>query len=189
MEETRTIFLVGKPGSGKGDQGKLLSEATGWKIVTPGEQFRAMATEDTPVGKKVREEMNAGLLLPYWLAEYLFLKNVFALKGNENIIFDGFGRKATEAEFIIEALAWLGRSFTVIHLKVSDEEIRHRIALRKEVEGRVDDNAVDERLKEYREHTEPAIEKFRESGNLIEIDGERAREPIAEDIRTALNIA
>lgn len=188
MEETRTIFFVGKPGSGKGDQAKLLAKATGWKVITPGEQFRAMAAEDTPVGVKVEEEMSAGLLLPYWLAEYLFLKNIFSLKGDESIILDGFGRKVPEAEFIIESLAWLGRPFTVVHLKVSDEEIKHRIALRKEIEARADDNAVDERLKEYRLHTDLAIEKFRESGNLIEIDGERAREPIAEDIRKVLGL-
>jgi len=186
--DTRTIFLVGKPGSGKGDQGKLLSKATGWKIVTPGEQFRSMAIEDTPIGRKVKKEMNAGLLLPYWLAEYLFLKNIFSLKSDESIILDGFGRKAPEAEFMIESLAWLGRSFSVVHLKVSDEEIKHRLSLRKEIEARVDDDVVGERLKEYREHTDPAIEVFRKAGVLIEIDGEREREPIAADILTALNL-
>ena len=186
--DTRTIFLVGKPGSGKGDQGKLLAKTTGWNIITPGEQFRTMATEDTPVGRKVRKEMNAGLLLPYWLAEYLFLKNIFSLKSDESIILDGFGRKAPEAEFMIESLAWLERPFSVVHLKVSDEEIKHRLSLRKEIEARADDNAVDERLKEYREYTDPAIEVFRKAGVLIEIDGERAREPIAEDIRTALGL-
>lgn len=187
--DTRTIFFIGKPGSGKGDQAKLLSKTTGWKVVTPGEQFRTMATEDTPVGKKVKEEMSAGLLLPYWLAEYLFLKNIFLLKEDENIILDGFGRKVPETGIMIEALAWLGRPFTAVHLKVSDEEIRHRLSLRKEIEGRADDNVVDERLKEYRLHTEPSMEKFREAGNLIEINGEQSREAIAGDIRAALKIS
>ncbi|MDD3531480.1 MAG: nucleoside monophosphate kinase [Candidatus Pacebacteria bacterium] len=186
--EPRTIFLVGKPGSGKGDQGKLLAQTTGWKVITPGEQFRALSSENTPVGQKVKAVNDAGILQPYWLAEYLFLKNLFSLGADESVIFDGFARKVSEAEFIQEALAWIGRPFSVIHLIVSDEELRHRIALRKDIEGRADDNAIDERLREYREHTEPAIEKFRVSGNLIEIDGERAREPIAEDIRKALGV-
>lgn len=186
--EPRTIFFIGKPGSGKGDQAKLLSKATGWKIVTPGEQFRSMSAEETPVGRKVKEEMNAGLLLPFWLAEYLFLKNIFSLKDDESIILDGFGRKVPEVEFIIESLAWLGRSFTMVHLAVSDEEVRHRLTLRKDVEGRADDSAVEERLKEYHEYTDPAIEKFRGTGNLIEVNGERTREQIAEEIRAALDI-
>lgn len=184
-----TIFFIGKPGCGKGDQAKLLSEKTGWKVITPGEQFRAMSAENTPVGQKVKQGNDAGLLQPHWLAEYLFLKNLFSLAGDENIIFDGFARKMPEAELIMESLAWLARPFVVLHLKVSDEEIKHRIALRKEIEGRADDNVVDERLKEYRENTEPVIEMFLSKGMLIEIDGERAREPIAEDIRKVLGLA
>jgi len=186
--ETRTIFFIGKPGCGKGDQTKLLSVKTGWKILSSGDGFRMIADEDTPVGRKVKSEINAGLLAPHWFATYLFLKNLFSLSENESIIFDGFSRKLPEAELAVESLTWLDRVFSVIHLKVSDEEIKHRLALRKDIEGRVDDNAVDERLKEYREYTEPVIEMFRSKGMLIEIDGERTRDVIAEDINLALGI-
>jgi len=186
--ETKTIFFIGKPGCGKGDQARMLSETTGWKVITPGEQFRAMSAEDTPVGQKVKQGNDAGLLQPHWLAEYLFLKNLFLLAGDESVIFDGFARKIPEAELIVESLAWLNRPFVALHLKVSNEEIIHRLALRKGIEGRADDSVVEERLKEYREHTESVIEFFREKGMLIEIDGERAREPIAEDIRNVLGI-
>ena len=71
---------------------------------------------------------------------------------------------------------------------MSDDEIKHRLTLRKDVQGRVDDSVVDERLREYRKNTEPVVEMFRKTGVLIEIDGERAREPIAEDILEALGI-
>lgn len=184
--DTRTVFLIGKPGSGKGDQAKLLAQATGWKVITPGEQFRSMSAENTPVGKKVKSVNDVGLLQPHWLAEYLFLKNLFGLSVDEGVIFDGFGRKVPEAELMVEALTWIGRPFSAINLEVSDEEIKHRIALRKEKEGRADDDVVDARLVEYREYTEPAIEVFRKAGVLTDIDGERSREPIAEDIKKAL---
>jgi len=186
--EPHTIFFIGKPGCGKGDQTKLLSKKAGWKILSSGDGFRAIATEDTPVGRKMKSEMNAGLLAPHWFAAYLFLKNLFSLTENESVIFDGFSRKLPEAELAVEALAWLKRPFLVIHLKVSDGEIKHRLELRKGIEGRADDNAVGERLKEYREYTEPVIEMFRAKGVLIEIDGERAREPIAEDILKVLDL-
>ena len=97
--------------------------------------------------------MNAGLLMPYWFATYLFLKELFALPEDTSAIFEGFNRKMSEAELNTEALAWLKRPFLVVHLKVSDEEIIHRIELRKRSEGRADDSAVDERLKEYRTYT------------------------------------
>lgn len=186
--QTRTIFFIGKPGCGKGDQTKLLAKVTGWKLISSGDQFRAIMKEDSVVGRKVKEENDAGILQPHWFAMYLFLKSIFSLGADENIIFDGFSRKVPEAELALDALAWLGRPFVAIHLKVSDEEIIHRLTLRKDIEGRADDNAIERRLKEYREYTEPAIELFRSKGVLIEIDGERAREPIAADIRTALNI-
>lgn len=186
--ETRTIFFMGKPGCGKGTQARLLSEKTGWRVIAAGDQFRSLAAEETPVGRKVKSEIDAGILAPHWFAMYLYLKSLFSI-GEESIIFDGFSRKVPEAELIIDSLRWLDRPFSLLHLRVSDDEIRHRLALRKEVGGRVDDSAVDKRLKEYAEYTEPAIEKFRESGNLIEINSEQTREAVALDILAALGIS
>ena len=186
--EPHTIFFIGKPGSGKGDQARLLSEKTGWKVLSSGNQFRLLSAEDTPAGRKTKSEMSAGLLSPHWFAMYLFLKSLFSLSEDESVIFDGFCRKVPEAELVIDALRWIERPFSLLHLRVSDEEIKHRLALRKGIEGRADDNAVDERLKEYRTFTEPAIEKIREAGNLIEINGEGTREAIAENILKALSL-
>jgi len=186
--DTRTIFFIGKPGCGKGDQAKLLSKKTGWPIKSTGEEFRAILNEQTPLGRKVKQVNDTGLLQPHWLASYLFLKQLFALAEDDGIIFDGVARKVPEAELVIDALQWLNRPFSVVHLRVSDEEIKHRIALRKEIEGRADDNVVDERLKEFGIFTEPVIEMFRTAGMLIEIDGERTREEIAEDICKVLSI-
>jgi adenylate kinase len=187
--ETRTILFIGKPGCGKGDQTKILSEKTGWKILSSGDNFRAIATENTPVGRKIKAEMDAGLLAPDWFAIYLFLKTLFSLTEEENIILDGFGRRAPEAEFVIKSLEWIGRPLSVIHLDVSDEEIKKRIALRKEIEGRTDDSVIDERLKEYYEYTEPSLKLFRAAGMVIEINGEQTREAIALDVQKALGLA
>lgn len=186
--ETRTIFFIGKPGCGKGTQAKLLAQLTGWKVITAGDQFRAMSAEDTPVGRKMKADNDAGLLQPHWLAMYLFLKSLFSIERDESAIFDGFNRKVPEAELVIDALRWIGRPFSLLHLRISDDEVRYRLALRKEVESRADDHAVDERLKEYHAHTEPAIEKFREAGTLIEINGDQTPEMIAGDIRKALGL-
>jgi adenylate kinase len=190
MQDTtaKILFFVGKPGCGKGDQAKLLSEKTGWKVLTSGDELRAMTALDTPVWRKVKSEMDAGLLLPHWFASYFFLKEFFSLPDNPNVIFDGFDRSIPEAEVIMESLTWLGRPFSVLYLKVSDEEIQKRIALRKGIEGRADDNVVDDRLKEYHTLTEPVIEMLREKGKLIEINGEQTREAVAKDINAALGI-
>ncbi len=189
MNKARTIFFVGKPGCGKGTQAKLLAEKTGWTIISAGEKFRDLATKNTPVGRKVKTENDAGLLQPYWLATYLYLKELFALPDNSPIIFDGFNRKVLEAELVLESLKWLGRSFSIVYIDVSDEEVRHRLNERKKVSGRADDFAPEERLKEYYEHTEKAIEIFRDAEVLIEVNGEQSFENISKEINTALSLS
>lgn len=186
--KTHTIFFIGKPGCGKGTQAKLLSEKTGWKATSSGDTLREMATLNTPVGRKLKEEMAAGLLMPSWVSTYLFLREVFSLPNEVSIILDGFNRKMHEALFNKEALAWLERPFSVVYLRVSDKEVRRRLALRKEIEDRADDHSIGERLKEYYAHTEPVIEMFRKGGVLIELDGEQTTEEIAAGINAALGI-
>lgn len=184
--ETKTVFFIGKPGCGKGTQAKLLSEKTGWQVISSGSQFRAIGAEDTPVGRKVRLEVDAGLLSPHWFAMYLYLKALFNLPEGSGVIFDGFNRKVPEAELVIDSLKWLERPFVIFNIIVSDDVVRHRLELRKQTSGRADDSAVDERMKEYEQFTKPAIEIFRSSGTLIEINGEQGLEAIAEDIYNAL---
>ncbi|MEK7114102.1 MAG: nucleoside monophosphate kinase [Patescibacteria group bacterium] len=186
--ETKTIFFIGKPGCGKGMQAKMLSKVTVWRVVSSGQQFRAMAEEDTPVGHKVKAENDAGMLQPYWLATYLFLKTLFLVRADEGVIFDGSGRKVQEAELIIDSLKWLGRPCIVLNIQISDKSVRRRLALRKNIESRTDDFAIEERLNEYHKHTEPVIELFRRENVLIEIDGEPTPEKIAVDIKKKLNL-
>jgi len=186
--DAQTIFFIGKPGCGKGTQAKLLTEKTGWPVFASGKLFREISEEDTPVGHKVKTENDAGMLQPHWFAMYLYLRALFSIGDNSSAIFDGFNRKVPEAELVLDSLKWLGRPFSIFNIQVSDKMVRERLAKRKETEGRVDDTAVDERLKEYREYTEPAIEVFRKDGVLIDVDGEQAPEKIAEDIRTALGL-
>ena len=188
VNETRTIFFLGKPGCGKGTQATMLAEATNWPMFSAGKLFRELEQERTPVARKLKRENEAGFLSPHWFAMYLYLKCLFSIPDDTSAIFDGFNRKIQEAELIISSLQWLGRSFSIVHIAISDEEAHRRIEGRKHVEGRMDDHAVEERLKEYREYTKPAIELFHNAGVLIEIDGEREREAIAADIRSALNL-
>ncbi len=185
-EGAHTVFFIGKPGCGKGTQAKLLSQATGWAVISAGQQFRGIAALNTRVGRKIKSEMEAGLLAPHWFAMYLFQKALFALPDGTSVIFDGFNRKLPEAELILESLSWLARPFLIFDIRISDEEVHRRLAGRKETEGRQDDAVVGERLKEYYAHTEAAVETFRRAGVLVDIQGEQLPEQVAKDIRAAL---
>lgn len=189
METPRTIFFVGKPGSGKGTQAQLLSAHTGWPIFGSGKEFRKIAAEDTAVAHKVKSEIDAGLLSPPWFAMYLYQKALFSIPEGQSAIFDGFNRKIPEAELIVSSLKWLDRPFSVVNITISDEEVVKRISLRKLESDRVDDHFVPERLNEYNKFTKDAIEVFRNEGVLIEVNGEQSREAIAADVLKALNIS
>lgn len=185
----QTVFFIGKPGCGKGTQAKLLSERTGWQVLGSGKQFRKIAEQSTPVGRKTKHDIDRGLLMPHWFAMYLYLDGLFSIPENESVIFDGFNRKEAEADLVISSLQWLERPFTVIEIAVSDEEIRRRLMRRKSIENRADDNTVETRLEEYEMYTTKALTMFREQGVLVTVDGERSPEEIAENVAHVLNLA
>ncbi len=176
------VLFLGKPGSGKGTQASLLSEKTGWRIISSGGMFREMALEDSVVGRKTKDVIDQGLLMPPWFAIYLFQRAVFTAEEGHGLIFEGSGRKVSEAEMIVEVMKWLGREFRVVHIKVSDEDIIARLNKRREIEGRADDNVIEKRLEEYRIYTEASIEVFRSAGVLIELDGSPAPDVIHQEI-------
>ncbi len=180
------VLLIGKPGSGKGTQAKFLSERTGWPVISSGDVFRKIMQEESALGRKTKEVVESGLLMPPWFASYLFEQAVFGIPENEGVIFDGFGRKVVEAEQVLEVLTWLGRPFRVVHIEVSDEDVIERLRLRREVSGRADDHAIEKRLEEYRLHTDPSLEVFRKAGVLTDVNGAPAPEDIAQAIAAAV---
>ena len=186
--EKPIVFFIGKPGCGKGTQAELLSELTGWPVsVTSGGLREIVATGGT-AGHKLQETMDAGLLTPYWVASYVYLKTLFTIPEDGTVIFDGTIRTVPETEIVIESLKWLERPFHIFYLHVPDEEVHKRINLRKEKEGRTDDHVVGKRLEVYYAETEGAINLLRETGMLTDIDGHRPIEVIAEDVRRILKI-
>jgi len=177
-----TFIFTGRPGAGKGTQAKILAEKINAKFISAGAELRSFATQDTPVAKKVKEEIDQGILLPHWVPIYLFHSIVFALKGDEPIVLDGFARKPLEARTITKTFEWIGRPFTVINLTIPDEVVRERIDARKQTEQRGDDESVERRLTEYEEHTAEAIKYFCENTTVLDIDGTQTIEEIAEEI-------
>ncbi len=188
--QPKTVFFIGKPGCGKGTQAKLLAERTGWTVLASGVQFRKIAEEDTVAGRKIKEEMEQGLLAPHWFAMYLYQKALFSVGEDTSVIFDGFNRKVPEAELIIDSLKWLGRPFVVLNIAISDDTVRERLQGRGQVSGRADDrqNAVEERIEEFELFTTKALDIFRGLGVLKEIDGEATPEEVAASVAKALEL-
>lgn len=179
---------MGKPGSGKGTQAKLLSQKMGWPTMSSGDAFRAIAKEESALGHRVKEEMDKGFLMPDWFAKYVFQKSIFALPETASAIYDGLGRKLPEAQAMLDVLTWLGRKLEVIHITVADESILNRLEKRRDIEGRADDANVAKRLEEFHLHTDPSIDFFRTQGVVIDIDGEPDIESIQKEILAKLGL-
>jgi adenylate kinase len=187
-----TVLLLGRPGSGKGTQTKLLAAARSWKSLSSGDTIKALRDGTDALALRVRACYDAGQLLPDWLPMYIFEDTLIKLSEGEGIICEGFGRTRAQAELIENILTWLGRGFVVINLEVSEEEAMRRMIERSKTEDRPDSNGeakIRDRFTEFRKNTEPALEYFKSIDKLITINGEQDLEKVAEDIKKALENA
>lgn len=186
--EKPIIFFIGKPGSGKGTQADLLSRVTGWRVVGTSSGMKEIVNSGTSAGLKLKEVMDNGILTPYWIASYVYLKTLFNIPDDDTVIFDGTSRTVPEAKIVADSLRWIQRPFYIFNLTVPDEEVHTRINLRRETQKRADDLVVHKRLEEYYSSTEGAIDYLRQEGILTDIDGHRPPEVISEEVRSILKI-
>lgn len=120
------IILFGLAGSGKGTQGKALSEIFGWRTISVGEAIRQTGEYD--------EIINHGNLIPDDDVIKIMDKQIAKIESEGfDIILDGYPRNAYQAEYIVQTMA--DKIDGAIILEVPKEELYNRLALR----GRADD--------------------------------------------------
>jgi len=182
--------MVGRPGSGKGTQGKLLADAIGAKLFSSGGEFRAWAENGSYVGQRLKGAMEAGELLPNWLASYLYEKAVFSLEPQDKIVFEGACRTGPEAVLFDEISKWLPRPYLAVYLNISEEEAWRRLIERSKGSGRADDKeeVIRRRFEEYKLKNEAVVEHFRSVGTLLEVFGERPIDEVHKDILKGLGL-
>lgn len=190
MDTVHTFLMIGGPGSGKGTQGKLLAQKLGAQLYATGALCREYAAQPTYFGKRTKEVIESGGLMPEWFSMYLFEDELVKLEPEQVVVFDGSGRKVLEAKKFDEVLRWLERPYKVLYIQVSEPVLRERLSARGAAEGRADDvaAAVGERFAQFAEHTLPSVEFFRSVGTLVEVNGEQPIEAVHADILKALNL-
>ncbi len=191
MEDIRTFITMGRLGSGKGTQAKLLAEKIGARVYSSGKEFRDLAASEQFVGRRLKKALDSGELMPTWLASYLHEKTLFTLEPEDKIIFEGACRIEPEAHLFNEVTEWLGRPYKVIYLEIDEEEMVKRLRKRYEIEGRADDadEAITIRIQEFNTKTIPAANFFRSQGKLITVNGQQTVEKVHEDILKALSLS
>lgn len=182
MNAAKKLFLfVGRTASGKETQSKLLAEKINAPVFMTGERFREIIRSGSPLGMRIKDDYDKGLLFPSWVADYMFQDFVFNLPYESAAVFEGSGRDIEQADMIEKVCAWLGRPYVVFNLEVSPETVIARSLARSR--DKTDDREVIEtRLKEYERLTAPAIARFRERGVLVDIDGEMPLEKVHEAV-------
>ena len=190
MSDINTILLTGRPGSGKGTQAKRLAEKQGFVHFSTGDRFRVLREGEGPVSARVKHVYDAGRLMPDWFANYLFEAEMLTLPSERGVIFDGYPRTLEQAEIFDDVMSWLERSYVVLDLEVSDEEVIERMVKRAEAEHRPDSATREQamaRLSTYEDCTAPILDFFRDKGVLVSIDGTLEPDEVEAEIANALS--
>ncbi len=183
----KIIFLIGRPGCGKGTQLDFLIKKTGFSYIKTGQELRKKSEEDDFLGNKIKETLLKGKLMPTPVVFLIWMPLLidFHKKEVKGILFDGNHRKIYEAKMLEEVFnmfEW--NEIKVCHIKISEEESYKRLAKR----GRSDDSEkeIEERLSWFKEQVEPVIEHFEDKGNLVEVDGEQSIDGVRVEIEKKL---
>ena len=206
------IIMLGAPGAGKGTQAKMLAAKYGIPHISTGDIFRANIKEGTELGKKAKEYMDKGALVPDELVVDLVIDRFAQDDAKNGYVLDGFPRTIPQAEALDNALQKNGDSVDfAINVDVPDENIVNRMGGRRacvgcgatyhvkynapKVEGicdvcgkelilRDDDKpeTVLNRLAVYHEQTQPLIDYYTNKGIERDVDGTKDMNDVFSDI-------
>ena len=210
------LIMLGAPGAGKGTQAKKIAEKYQIPHISTGDIFRANIKNGTELGKKAKQYMDQGALVPDELTCDLVMDRIQQDDCKNGFVLDGFPRTIPQAEALDAALGKINEKMDyAIDVDVPDENIVNRMSGRRaclncgatyhlisippKVEGicdrcgseivlREDDKpeTVQKRLKVYHEQTQPLIDYYKNQGILKSVDGTQPMDEVFKAIVTIL---
>lgn len=210
------IIMLGAPGAGKGTQAKRIAKKYNIPHISTGDIFRANIKEGTELGKKAKEYMDKGELVPDDITIGMLLDRIHKSDCKDGFVLDGFPRTIPQAKSLTEALSKLNESIDyAINIDVPDESIITRMSGRRaclscgstyhikysapkkenicdncgsELVIRDDDKpeTVKKRLDVYHKQTQPLIDYYDSEKILASVDGTKDMEEVFLDIIAVL---
>jgi len=175
------IIMFGAPGVGKGTQSKLLSDKLGISHLSTGEKFREEIESGSEYGMMAKSYIDKGELVPDEIT-IEFVKDILSDEQyKKGCIFDGFPRTIEQAGSLKKMLMKMGKDIhKVINLSADDDVIMKRLLKR----GREDDTEeiIKDRLKVYKENTEPLIQYYGNQNLLLDVKSSGNEEEVNETI-------
>jgi adenylate kinase len=207
----RTI-LLGPPGAGKGTQAETIVKEFSIPHISTGDIFRSNIKEGTSLGKKAKEYMDQGLLVPDELTVELVKDRLLNDDCKNGFLLDGFPRTIAQADELEDALKSMNQHLDyVVNIEVDSNLLITRAVGRRvckdcgqtyhmtfnkpskegicdkcggELLQRKDDTeeTVSKRISVYQEQTAPLIEYYSNKGILVNINGEKPIAEVGKDI-------
>ena len=206
------IIMLGAPGAGKGTQAQMICDKYNVPHISTGDLFRSNIKNGTELGKKAKEYMDKGQLVPDELTVQLLLDRVANEDCKDGYVLDGFPRTIPQADVLDKELTKLSDKIDyAIDVEVPDENIVRRMSGRRaclkcgatyhvehippkqegicdrcgsELVQRDDDKpeTVQNRLSVYHEQTQPLITYYDSKNILKTVDGTKDMNDVFEDI-------
>ncbi len=168
------IFLVGRPGAGKGTQGARLAQRLDVQYVSTGDLLRKAIEARTPLGTAIEKVINSGNLLP---AELIISLVESCIEGDSYVL-DGFPRTVAQAVAITSQAS--NSPPIAIEIAIPTNVALDRLTHR----GRSDDDITiaRRRLVVYETETVPMLNYLQSCGLLHRIDGDAPADIVEQTI-------
>jgi adenylate kinase len=184
------LLLLGPPGAGKGTQAKRLTGEYGIPQISTGDMLREAIASGSDLGGKVKPILDAGELVPDELMVALIRERLARADTEHGFVLDGFPRTIPQAEALDEMLDEIGRNLAaVLELQLDEDTAVDRLLGRAKAEGRSDDapEVIRNRMRVYREQTEPLAAYYLGQGNLVGVHADGSVERVSEEIERVID--
>lgn len=164
--------------------------------LSTGDMLRAAVAAGTETGRKAKEIMDRGDLVPDQVVVGIISERIDSPDCAKGFILDGFPRNQAQAEALDQMLKQKGKRLdAVVELKVDEtilfDRIRTRAAETADKTGaaRADDSeeTLRNRLQVYHAQTAPLLPYYKAQGKLHSIDGMQGIEQVADQLKDLLD--